>query len=469
MKQLTAILFCLIALFPSASQDTPTPNTTAQSDPQQLIEHLVIRQTSTQAELLNLNADGSVTLITPLEGISFKSLPGFEWHVPIAIDVTPSSQGEHVAFTALAVDNRTALFLVSLNPLRIRQFDVPGIASLQWSPTGDALLLTRSALFLAEVGMIRDGRTYVFDLATESFTLVAENMPGQIIRGAVWSPNGDRIILNIDGFDSMLNLRIADLYLVNRDGTNRQQLTNLRVQAPQSINFDQPARRDDCGISDIEWSATIKRIYYILRCNIYSEVPLISLFSVSLQGENRLEVDLFEQFPAEFTPVPAIGHNLINLFVGQNHVFLVVNSAAFNLVVVSVDDLGQVEISANINSKEGRLAAISESGTRLAISMDGGEVAAIDLATNEVTTLSPTGSPAVVCRVQWLGDETILIDEVIRCDKQNAQFFTPLNTIAWTPSSGAIQNVTTTIAGDFTLIIPLPIIPEISVGLNQAP
>jgi len=442
----------------------------AQIDMQQPIERLIIRQTATQVELLNLNADGSATLITPLEGISFTSLPGFEWNVPIAIDIAPSPQGEHVAFTARANDNRSALFLVSLNPLRVRQFDAPGIASLAWSSTGDALLLTRPTLFLGEAGgAISNGSVFVFNLATEAFTLVAENSSLQIIQSAAWSPNGERIILNIFDSDSTLDLQIADLYTIKRDGTDRQRLTNLRVQAPQSINFDQPVERNLCTITNIEWSVSFGRIYYVLTCSIYSEVPLISLFSVNFSGENRLEVDLFEQFPEEFMPQPALGHELIDLFTGQHNVFLVINSPIFNLLIISVDASGEVSVTANLPSKEGRLAAISENDTKIGISLAGGEVAAVDLATHDVTTLSPTGTPPVVCRVQWLNDETILIDEVVRCNTQNTQYFTPINTIAWTPSTGAIQNVTQAIAGDFTLIVPLSTTPESFTGLNQPP
>jgi hypothetical protein len=417
---------------------------------------LVLRQTATQAELLSLNADGSMTLITALEDVDFRTRGSYKGIVPVAVDTIPSPEGDMIAFTAYGVGNQTSLFIISLNPLRIRQFDAPGIAALEWSPAGDAILLTSPSLYLGGEGRAIVGSAYIFELATETFVSVAESSSTELVRDAVWLPNGDRIILNIERRTPSHDLYIADLHLVNRDGTQRQQLTNLSEQAPQSINFEQPIERNSCNIADIQWSTLIRRIYYVLICDVYSEVPLISLFSVNLDGENRLEVDLFEQFPAEFTPLRGVGHDLIDLFTGQDGVFLVVNSPAFNLVIVSIDGLGHVETTLNIPSKEGRLAAISESGTKIAISMNGGEVAAINLSTKRITILSATGSPSVVCRVQWIGDETILIDEVVSCNRGNAQFFTPLNVIAWNPSTGVVQNDFGTIGGIFKLVIPRP-------------
>lgn len=451
VKCMFILLLSVLSITASRAQDAPQPP----------IERLIIRQTATEAQLLNLHADGSTTFITSLEGIYFD-----DWNVPAPVDTATSPQGEHVAFTARDYDKRATLFLVSLNPLRVKQFDAPGLADLAWSPAGDALLLIRPTTYLGgESGAIPVGNVYVFDLATELFTLVAENT-SQGFHGegnlwapnAVWSPNGERIILNFD-----------DLYTVRRDGTDQQQLTNLKVQAPQSIDFDQPSKRNTCSILDMQWSASMGRIYYAVDCYVYSEVAMISLFSVNLLGENRLEVDLFEQFPDEFAVPYSIGHSLIGIFMGQNHVFLVLNSPSFNIVVVGVDAFGEVDVVTHIPSKEVRLAAISENGTKMGISMAGGEVAVMDLTTNDVTTLSPTDTPLVPCQVQWLNDETILINQVHSCRTSNAAYPMPLKTIAWTPSTGAIQNVTEITNEDFNLILPISRVPDSYTGLNEPP
>lgn len=120
-----------------------------QPKPQQPIQRLVIRETRNQTELLSLDDDGSVRVIAALEDVSFGPRLGVDWEVPIVIDVAPSPAGTRVAFTAFTLPGtEAALFVVSLNPSRIQRFDAPGVASLEWSPMGDALLLTRESFYL---------------------------------------------------------------------------------------------------------------------------------------------------------------------------------------------------------------------------------------------------------------------------------------------------------------------------------
>ncbi len=433
-----------------------------QSGETQPIERLVLRQTATQSELLSLNADGSITFITVLDDVDFRG------NVRVAVDVAPSPDGQHVAFTTLGfLEEQSTLFLVNLNPLRVRQFDAPDVASIEWSPSGDALLLGRPSIYIgSRIG--ESGKIHVFDLATETFTLVAETNEVQTIRGATWSPTGEHIILTVDPRRNPDELHISDLHLVARDGTDWQQLTNLFVQAPQDIDFE-PFGRDLCVITNIEWSASNARIYYVLTCGDM----LISLFSVDLDNNNRLEVDLLEHFPVEFNPLTPDGylgnHELINMFVGIDATYLVVNSPSSNLSVIRVNAPGQAEIIAAAEPSESLFAAISEDKTKIAFSERVGLVGVIDLTTNTLDILDLTDRELSVCRVQWAGNSTVLIDEVALCGQQNPQFFLVRNTIAWTPETSTIENITDDIGGNFNLIIPLPEIPEIPAGINAPP
>lgn len=425
-----------------------------QADDDQHIERLVLRQSENQAEIWRLHADGELTRIAALDGIVFGSLPGAAWQVPVPADTAPSADGQQVAFTAQNSDRDTALFLVSLNPLGVRRFDAPGAASVQWSPARDALLLSRPSVYLGgETNSLEDGRIYVFDLATEAFTLIAQTSDEITVRGAVWSADDDYIVVSADPQRNAGERRLAELYVVGQDGTGWRALTNLLAQAPEALHFDQPAERNLCDIAHLKWSGDRARLYYVLACHIWSEVPLVSLFSVDLEGNNRLEIDLYESFPETFAPAPAAGHDLIGMFINTEAAYLVVNSPRFDLQVIRVSAPGQAEIAATITGREGRFVAMSESGTKIAISMDGNSIALVDLPARTADVFNLPDSEYLPCRVQWVGESIVLIDEVIRCENLSMPV---QSTIGWMPDTRTTREIIRNNPGEFSRILPQP-------------
>lgn len=427
-------------------------------DTLQTITRLVVHQTPDTFELWNLNSDETLNFIADLT-----AYPKPE----VALDVSPSPDGQRVGYTALLNGDTPLLILVSLNPLRVEQYKAPGNASLQWSPSSDALLLSRPSIFTDGDYDLANGDTYVFDLATENFTLVAETNTSQVIQKAKWLPDGAGIIYAADNRSSNLgDILIPDLFTVTRDGRRRQQLTNLRIQAPQSIDFNQPAPRNICSIDNFKWSTINERWYYVISCQAPDDDVIVSsLFSANLEGDNRLETDLYEQFPERFDPLTVVGYRVIDFFPSAKGIYLIVNSPDGSLLIVKVNGSRLAQIAAEFPQKTGRLAAFSGDDNYIAVSLIGGDVSILNLVGGQKQILSSQDSSFKFCRVQWLANTTLLIDEVSQCGTKNTSFIKAHQTTAWNILTGKKDDVTASLGG-MNLIIPLP---EASHGVRDIP
>jgi len=421
---------------------TFTPQTIAH-DTSHTITRLVVHQTPDTFELWNLNADETLRFIADLTAYPKPK---------VTIDVSPSPDGQHVAYTALLNGDTPLLVLVSFNPLKIEQFAAPGISSLQWSPSSNALLLSRPSIYLSGASYILSkGDSYVFDVDQKTFTLIAETKGSQIIRQIKWIPSGNGIIYNAE-----VSADFGNLYIMKHDSTNRKQLTHLETEAPQTISFTQPGPRSSCYLKNFKWSLGNARWYSILTCNSVSDLSVISsLFSTDMNGNNRLETDLYEQFPEEYDPITISGYQVVDFFPAVENVYLVVNSPKYDLLIIDIKAPNQAEIVGLIPSSDGIFAAISPDHTHIAISRQSEGTSIFNVRNKQFQTVLPTYSERVACRVQWVDNETLLIDQVGSCGTANSSFFYVEQTIALNIQTGTTFDVTASLDGT-NLIIPLP-------------
>ncbi|MCB9460540.1 MAG: PD40 domain-containing protein [Anaerolineaceae bacterium] len=438
--------------------------TPAQDDFQPI---LVLRQTDTQLEFLNLNADGSTTLVGSIPGLGLYPNLGSTWSILVPIDVAPSPDGEQVAFTAMngiTLGNPTVLFIVDLNPVRVRQFEIPDIASVTWSPSGDAILLGPPSHYIGErIG--ESGEIYLFNIANETLSLVIaseENSIVSYIDEVLWSPDGQRIVMvyDIPSADRF----VEEIALINRDGTSFQPLTNMADLTPETItnNYGYVVYRDVCFIEKIEWSESNARFYYAQVCG---EAPFqsIAVYSVDLSGNNRIELDLAAYFSENFG-LDFTGQKFTNLLVAEDTIWLVVreSKSTLNLDIIRISGPNNAEIVASYPDQIASFAAISEGKTGIAITTASGVsseqfVLDVDIATDQINTLTlPKNENGLVCQVVWLDNETIIVseDENYICAPRAPQTYRPSSAFIWRPDTGIIEPVDFGSASNQGLILP---------------
>gem|GEM_PF-2564834 len=429
----------------------------AQSSEIDAIERLLIRQYYSGGEILSIEDDGLSTLIY--------SYP-FDVEIAVEFDIVASPAGDQVAFTTMpGVDTPPQLYIVSLNPFRVDHYDIPDTASIEWSPSQDALLLKRPSIYIG--GRIGEsGEIYVFDIATETLTLITtlEDLTSRI--DAMWSPNGESVIVVDIDFTGTGERVLPELSLVNRDGTNIQQITNLNELA-QDPSFDEPLSRGACEINNLEWSADNERYYYTLVCN---EGELVSLYSTNLEGDNRLEVDLIKAFPESFLTELGIPRLLSDLYIETgNSIYLVVESRNSYLHFVHLTAPQLAEIIYSAEPATYLFTAMSPDNTQIVYSTGIGDVNILNLQTRNVITRNFRTDEESTCRVQWLDNETVYVDLVSICGRLNQQFYTVRETIAWTPATNTVESVTGNVDSVFDFILPLPELPELPTGFNHSP
>lgn len=424
--------------------------TPAQNDFQP-IETLVLRQMDTELEFLNLNADGSTTLVASIPG---RGLYFDTWSIPVYIDVAPSPDGNQIAFTAMSgmsLGDPTTLFIVDLSPVQVRQFEIPDIASTIWSPNGDAILLGPPSQYIgARIG--ESGEIYLFDMETETLSLVIASDENRTIKDVLWTPDGRRILMiyserNSDRF-------IYELALISRDGTGFEQLTNMAELTPETVankyeDVDYISYRDYCLIKSIDWSERDARLYYAQVCG---EAPLqsIAVYSVDLSGNNRMEIDLAAYFPENFG-LDFTGQKFTNLLVAEDTIWLVVreSKSTLNLDIIRISAPNNAEIVATYPDRVAQFAAISEDKSRIAITTASGVsseqfVLNVDIATDQINTLTlPNNENGLVCQVVRLGNETIVVseNETGLCEQGSPHSYIPSSAFIWQPDTGTVEPV----------------------------
>lgn len=442
------------------------PVVSAQTAEPQAFHIVVVRQIGTSTQILDLKPDGTLTFVTELVGVVLWNTDGAEWTVQAQYDIAPSPDGQNVAFTALSSENEAILFVVSLNPLRVNQYAAPGIASLQWSPANDALLLSgpNALLDSRKTPVLID--TYVFDLVTHAFTLVIEESSTTRVSFLKWLPDGQNIVY----VATSRGIPMPELFKVNRNGSSRQRLTNLKLQATQSIDFTKPSNRSACRITQIKWSRD-GRLYYVLDCFAFDRARLPSLFSVDMAGNNRLELDLASLFPDELEP-ESEGFTVVDFFpdTANGSRYLVINTPAYEMQVLRLNTPSQVDVIARLANYEGYPAALSPDGSQFAVTT-GHEVltgsnpviALFDLTTGQIKTTTLLLGDQEPCGVQWQNDDVVLAYQGIEC-VLGVSSFGVHGIFVWDTANDTLKYITPEVGGAFSYTIPLPEVPPLSSG-----
>lgn len=450
-SRISLLLMLYLAAIVSISDSPKTP------EPQKFT-HIMLRENRDYLGIFNLNEDGSYTLIKKLDNISLGTQNAAEWIIEVAVDIVPSPDGQHLAFTARSSNSDVKLFILSLNPVRLRDYDAPGLASLEWSPTSDALLLSSTSIFLSnESHILSNGDTYIFDLITQTYTLIAQTNETQLVRETTWSPTGDSVIYVAEQHST----KLPELFRVSRDGASREQLTNHATL--KNLDLTKPADRNFCRIDKtLKWSVLKVRWYYLLICDVFNEYALPSLLSVGLNGDTRLEIDLYEMFSSEFDPSVGSGYRVIDFFPDamNGDVFLLIDPPVFEAHIVKISEPEQAEIVETFsNASFGDLAAISKNKSHIATTLhreNAQEVMVLDLINQRVELSQASPVSHYYCRVQWLNANTVLIDEVQICNIGGTGFLLPRSIVAWNIHKNIIKDMTQEFENDFTFIISLP-------------
>jgi hypothetical protein len=257
-------------------------------------------------------------------------------------------------------------------------------------------------------------------------------------------------------------LRKSYLFKVSRDGIARQQLTDLKLQAPQSMDFTQPASRNTCYISQFKWSKN-GRLYYFLNCLAFNEASLPSLFSVDMAGNNRLETDIVSLFLGEVDSINGFG--VVDFFpdTADGQLYLVVNTPTHEMRVLRLTASSQVEVVARVANKDGYEAALSADGSQIAISTSRDVstgldplIVLYDLTTGQMETRVLPLAEKDACRVQWQNENVVLVDQVTQCVWNDSSFGRPVGIFAWDMARNTLEDIQPRLGGALSLVIPLP-------------
>ncbi len=285
----------------------PKP-TSAQEPPP--IEQLAIRLHEGGISLYNVDRLGQFHFITTLTGFNLSRLSysvGAEWEIVSPSDIVASPDGRRIAFTSMRSTGETALFVYTLGQTELHQVAAPGIGILKWSPQNDAILLAPAeVLTSSSVPYVQD--VYLYALVSDSFVNLT-NTPQDVEQAVQWLPDGNHIL-----YDGALIsctapcMRYRNLNVFDRSTQNQSELVDLGTQLPTNITL--PSSDVTCFPHNMVWSTANQRVYYAVSCVDMADQPHSALFSVDLQGDNRVEIDLTALYPdEEFTAITDLsGH-----------------------------------------------------------------------------------------------------------------------------------------------------------------
>jgi hypothetical protein len=374
------------------------------------------------------NLPGSFTLNEPSDG---------QWSIPSFDSLAISPSGYQIAFSAQNAEN-IALFLYDLRSSNLLQRDIPILVVPEWSPNGDFILLKP-----------RFGPTASFQVPPETFiyeitsgTLVQlHDTPSQIEVGFTWKPDSTGLAYLAPSSPCEAPCRwLDDLYWISWDATAVQRLTSLAATTP----FDMYP-----GICGFEWSLSNERLYYGAGCSggESSVDSPVALYSVDMQGNNRLEVNISEYFPEDtnfeiIDLAPGLDGGVYTVVYSRNKLD---NQSTRIWRIIHVTQEGAIRL---INAFEADAflydASISPDGEKLAllgyrIGLEGsGILRVVNLLTGE--SYIDQGLAQGACEAVWLDENTLVYTASIEGDCASAQI-EDLSTWLLNTSTGAVINL----------------------------
>jgi hypothetical protein len=389
---------------------------------QETIEHLAVQTLNGQITVYTISAAG---VITPLNEVNqtintalINLSPAF---LQSPSDIAIAPDGTRIALVASTYPNpvTTAVLLVySLQSNSLVTAQLPGYGSLQWSPASDAVLLYPSP---AVGDFTRLSDLYIYDLAQATLRQVTNTPLEPLERNVLWIPGTNQIVFStgLQDCTTAACVATANLFSVRSDGTRVIQLTQLDEFLPvEAIPYGY------CSIKNPAWNAEHERVLYIMSCD---DADREILFSVSLNGDNQIELNLPEFFSTSDTVIYShvqiqgihtdpIDHQIIvvtteehqpidQLMVEKSlHIFELIDSAASSVFSLDISPAETVSTS-SLRASEGVLAlstfALGPTG--------GGVLRVVDLNTQQVTTKETANR---VCNLSWLDQTFIVYDQL---------------------------------------------------------
>ena len=246
---------------------------------------------------------------------------------------------------------------------------------LSWSPDG------RQVVFVSN----RDGNReiYSIDLETRTLVNITKNPAADVTPS--WSPDGryiafisDRDYCSVDRIlpDQDCIFRHGEIYVMKRDGSDVQRITNTEVS--------------ECGAT---WWPDSKRLIYSVSCSLLHEPT--EIYTIDLKGGHPAQM-------TDSSKVPVKQHYAYNLGPqpspdGRNILFYSFRDDDREMYLMNPDGSGQVRLTNMAGLELG--ATWSPDSSSITWEHEG-EILVIDVKTREIV---PTGTRELsACQPHWL-------------------------------------------------------------------
>jgi hypothetical protein len=375
-------------------------------------------------------ADGLHLLGSLPENIALQSLGGqAEWLIRGKSGLALSGDGQQIAFTARRGEE-AALFIYTFGEEQLIQRSLPSYWLFpQWSPDSQAVLLHAPLPFLEPVSVPEN---FIYNLAADTFIPVTSG--NSIERDFNWTDDSQGVVyLGGCEFSACADRHRADYYGVSRDGSERHALTDI---ATQISDIDRPY------FCQLIWSAGNQRWYYEVGCATGSDegAGKDRIYSVSRDGDNRLEIDLeayfktlYPQGSLDWMDVKSIQATANGVYLGLQMAFDTGTPPYANNQLIQWRVL-QVDFSGNITTAYQPAPPLPDGGVdnqvgygrtldSSVVSPDQRHVAMIvgtlaqvfDLDTDVL--VAEANAEGIICDALWLDDQRIIYNQSLsQCD-----------------------------------------------------
>jgi hypothetical protein len=379
-----------------------------------------------------------------------------EWMIVGKESFAIAPDGRHIAFTAQR-GAAGALFIYDINNDHLQQqpIDFYWLLPFLWSPDSEAVLLSPALPYGGELPKPYD---YIYDIETNILTQITFTDDWKVFQ---WSADGDSLVYFGTCDPDPCGSSQEDLYLVNRNGGSRIRLTDFATD-PNPFGYTYPCY--------IQWSAMDQRWYYAFAfCSPGSEPGPAYIYSTSIAGDNRLELDLETYLQS----TNAIDINFWYAIIAGIHprpegIQISFQTSFYpdadqqelstEIRVIRLDDQGQIQ-----TIYQQSIYDVFEFGaflTESVISPDGGRMIArfagralvIDTVNNQIIR-EITGSESI-CDVRWL-DDTAVVYNVGGHNCVGAGYTTPQDAFILDITSGVVTPITGSLDGP-AWVIPFP-------------
>lgn len=379
-----------------------------------------------------------------------------EWMILAKESFAISPNGQYIAFTAQrGVEGALFVYDINNDSLQQQPIDSYWLLPKLWSPDSEAVLLSPALPYGGELPKPYD---YIYDVETNTLTQITFTDDWKVFQ---WSPDGDSLVYFGTCDPDPCGSSLEDLYLVNRNGGPRIRLTDFAT-APNPFGHILPCY--------IQWSAMDQRWYYAFGCvSDGSEVGPAYIYSTSIAGDNRLELELEtylrstdgEQLYFQYATIAGIHPRPDGLQISFQTSFYPdpdSNEGRLELRVIRLDDQDQIqtvyqqsiydvfEFGAFLSE-----SVISHDGRRM-IARFAGRALVIDTVSNQI--IREILGEEAICDVRWL-DITAVVYNVGGHTCVGAGYTTPKDAFILDIVSGVVTPVTDSLTGP-AWVIPLP-------------